>query len=239
MSAEALKLEHKGQAAWITIDRPDRGNMLDVAMLRRLAALIAEASAGAHAVVLQGAGDNFCLGRDAGARSGAKPSAMELRDRVITPILDLYAAVRSAPVPVVARVQGSAIGLGCALAAVCDITIAGTNARFRLPEMEKNLPPTLAISALLDRVGSKAVTWLVYSMEEIDARRALEIGLVSDVAPADALDAAVTRLLGTLTARSLISVRAVKEYIAHAPTTGPAVAPLAANLLAAAMSSQD
>ncbi len=233
----ALTLEQAGSISRITINRPENGNMLTLALVRDLAGLIAQAAASSHAVLLQGAGEDFCRGRDPAGGTPVGKSAMELREQLIAPILGLYEAVRAAPVPVVARVQGRATGLGCALAGICDIAVASEDATFQLPEMEKNLPPTLAISALLDRVGKKAVTWLVYSTATIGAKRALELGIVSDVVAAERLDAAVDNLTRFLASRTLVSVRAVKEYIAYAPESGPSVASMAGNLLAVALAS--
>jgi enoyl-CoA hydratase len=89
---------------------------------------------------------------------------------------NLYGAFRNAKVPIIAVVQGRAVGLGCALAALCDITIASDRARFQLPEMSHRIMPTIAMSALVDRVPRKAATYLVYSTQEIDAQKALTLG---------------------------------------------------------------
>ena len=110
-------------------------------------------------------------------------------------IFNLYGAFRNAKVPIIAVVQGRAVGLGCALAALCDITIASDRARFQLPEMSHRIMPTIAMSALVDRVPRKAATYLVYSTQEIDAQKALTFGLVSNVVPATELDAAVANLV--------------------------------------------
>ena len=231
--------QQSGSITRITINRPEAGNMLTLALVRELSTLITQAAATSHAVVLQGAGADFCRGRDpaGGSPAGLKP--MELRERMIAPILGIYDAIRNAPVPVIARVQGRATGLGCALASVCDISVASDDAQFSLPEMEKSLPPTLAMSALLDRVGKKAVTWLVCSTESIGAQRALDIGIVSEVVAAAQLDAAIDKLCATMSSRTLVSVRAVKEYVAFAPDSGAAMTSMAANLLAAALASND
>lgn len=232
-----LILEQTGSISRITINRPANGNMLTLALVSELAGMIAKAAALSHAVLVAGAGADFCRGRDPTGGMPAGKSPMELRNLLIAPILGLYDAIRNAPVPVIARVQGRATGLGCAIAGVCDIAVASEDAIFQLPEMEKNLPPTLAMSALLDRVGKKAVTWLVCSTDAIGAKRALDLGIVSEVVSAAQLDAALDKLTNTLASRTLVSVRAVKEYIAYAPENGPAVASMAGNLLAAALAS--
>jgi enoyl-CoA hydratase len=107
------------------------------------------------------------------------------------------------------------------MATACDVTIAADNATFKLPEMAHNLPPTLAISALMPKVPRKALTWMVYTMPEIDAQTALQLGIVSAVVPAARLDAAVDEALKTMTARSAASLVAVKDYMRSAPMMEP------------------
>jgi enoyl-CoA hydratase/carnithine racemase len=163
---------------------------------------------------------------------------MAMRANVCEPILQIYDAIAEAPQPVVCAVQGIAHGFGCAMATACDITIAADNARFKLPEMEKDLPPSLAISAMLARVPRKAITWMVYSMEEIDAATAQQLGIVSHVVPGGELDAAVSKLLATMTARSPAALVAVKDYLRSAEHMDPRGArDFAGNLLATVLSS--
>src|SRR5712671_2717551 len=183
----SIKSSRDGAVATITIDRPAEGNLLTVEMLRDLStAFRAAGTSDAKAIVLRGTGADFCRGRGPGAPS---PTAMKMRANVCEPILDVYDAIAGTRQPVVAVVQGAAHGFGSAMAGASDLTIAHDTARFRLPEMEKDLPPTLAISALMPRVPRKALTWMVYSMEELDARTALQLGIVSKVAPSAQVEA--------------------------------------------------
>jgi enoyl-CoA hydratase len=161
-----------------------------------------------------------------------------MRANVLEPILECYDAIAQAPQPVVAVVQGAAHGFGCAMAGACDMTIAADKARFKLPEMEKNLPPTLAISALMARVPRKALTWMVYALEEVDAQTALQLGIVSAVVPAAELERAVAKLLGTMAARSSEALIAVKDFFRTAPFMEPrGVSAYAGTLLASVLSS--
>ena len=162
-------------------------------------------------ILFKGAGNDFCLGREAMGQSGPVLEAYGVRDRSET-IFNLYGAFRNAKVPIVGLVQGRAVGLGCALAALCDITIASDTARFQLPEMSHRIMPTIAMSALVDRVPRKAATYLVYSTQEIDAHKALTFGLVSNVVPAGELDAAVASLVEHFKKTPLAALLAVKEY---------------------------
>jgi enoyl-CoA hydratase/carnithine racemase len=163
---------------------------------------------------------------------------MALRDNLLLPIMDLYDAIKSSKIPVIAVVQGQALGLGCAIAGVCDLTIADESALFQLPEMQYHLPPTLAISAIVDKIGKKSTAWMAYSLDKMDAYRAREMGLINSVVPVGKLDAELERLLDTLTQRDLMAVKAVKEYLHVAPESGTAVRSMASNLLALALSTQ-
>ena len=225
-----------GAVATVTFDNAAQGNLLTVEDLRELAAAIRAAGAtDAKVIVLRSAGADFCRGRAPGAPS---PTAMKMRANVCEPILDVYDAIAGIRQPVVARVQGAALGFGAAMAGACDLTIAADNARFQLPEMQRDLPPTLAISALMARVPRKALTHLVYSMEEIDAATALQLGVVSQVVPLADLDGALAKLLATMTARSPEALVAVKDFFRAAPYMDPrGTADYAGNLLAAVLSS--
>jgi enoyl-CoA hydratase/carnithine racemase len=221
MMSDLIRMSRDGAVTTITIDRPTDGNVLTLDMLRTLAATIkSTAASDAKVIVLRSTGADFCRGRD--PKGGpANPTALVLRDQVLQPILDVYAALNDAPQPVVGAVQGAAFGFGCAMATACDVTIAADNATFKLPEMTHNLPPTLAISALMPKVPRKALAWMVYAMPEIDAQAALQLGIVSAVVPLANLDAAVAETLKTMTARSPAALGAVKEYLRTAPMMEP------------------
>jgi enoyl-CoA hydratase/carnithine racemase len=207
--------------AKITIDRPAEGNVLTLDMLRALTAEIRAAGASdAKIIALGSTGSDFCRGRD--PKGGPQnPTALVMRDQTLQPILDVYDALNGVPQPVVCAVQGAALGFGCAMATACDITIAAEGAVFRLPEMTHNLPPTLAISALMAKVPRKAIAWMVYTMAEIDAKTALALGMVSAVVPRERLDETVAATLATMTARSSAALIAVKDYLRNAPMMEP------------------
>ena len=238
MNSNVIQTRREGELAIITIDRAAEGNMLAVEMLGELSAAFRNlGGTDAKVLVLRSSGADFCRGREAkGARPA--PTALAVRASVIAPLLDVYDAVANTPQPVVCAVQGRALGFGCALATACDITIAADNARFQLPEMEKNLPPTLAISAMMARVHRKALTWMVYSMEELDARTALELGIVSKIVAPDRLDASIAEITSLLAARSREALVAVKDYMRSAPMMeSRGAADYAGNLLCAVLSS--
>jgi len=231
-------------AAWrIELNRPDCGNLVTPDMVAALAEGFANLPADAKVIVLSGKGADFCKGRDPAAApetgSGGKlPSALQIRDRVGNPVVGLYTLIKEAPVPVVAVVQGAAHGFGAALTGCCDIALAAESARFRLPEMTKGLPPTLALAAL-DRVAAKGVGYLVYSTAEVDARTAQAMGLVSLAVPDGQLQAEAGKLVATISGQPLDAVRAVKEFLRFAPQMEPrGRADFAASVIAGVLSSR-
>ena len=209
--AEPILREKEGDVTTIILNRPEAGNRQTDTSWAEVTKILDAAAQDSRAILFKGAGDDFCLGREAMGQPGPVLEAYGVRDRSET-IFNLYGAFRNAKVPIIGIVQGRAVGLGCALAALCDITIASDRARFQLPEMSHRIMPTIAMSALVDRLPRKAATYLVYSTQEIDAQKALMFGLVSNVVPASELDATVAALVEHFKKTPLAALLAVKEY---------------------------
>jgi enoyl-CoA hydratase/carnithine racemase len=200
----------------ITLNRPDRGNSADDAMAIELTRLIKEAPETTACIVLRGAGADFCLGRaQSGPPPGGPGNAFAVRG-FFESVFNCYGAIRNSPIPVIAVVQGRALGFGCAIAAVADITIASDAATFQVPEMAHSILPTMVMSSFVDRIPRKAFTYLVYSTATISAERALNFGIVSDVVAAGKLEEAVTQVTAAILKAPLPAVRGVKEYARHA-----------------------
>jgi enoyl-CoA hydratase/carnithine racemase len=193
--ADHILTARKGPVLEITLNRPEIGNAASDAMAIELAKVLLSAGESSEIVVLRGAGDDFCVGRETmGKRPPGPPlEALELRRRNDV-VFNCYGAFRRCEVPVIGAVKGRAFGFGCAIAAVCDITLAADTARFQVPEMAHNIMPTMVMSALVDRVPRKALTYLVWSTAIVTPARAREAGIVSEVFPAAELDGAVEAL---------------------------------------------
>jgi 1,4-dihydroxy-2-naphthoyl-CoA synthase len=239
-----ITLDIKEQVAHIVINRPQDGNKLDMAMIHELMGHFTAlgSSADIKVIHLSGQGRDFSNGRLVPPASpGVAPahkSALELRSQVTDPILSLYATIRRSPIPIVSSIRGVAHGLGCAVAVLCDLTLASDQARFSLPEMRSNIPPTLAISAVMHTVSPKALAHLIYSSDEISASQALSLGMVSAVYPDAQFDQEVQAYLQTLCTRPREALCAVKEYLLLAPSLDhESAARYASNLLASVMSS--
>ena len=193
--ANEILTARKGPVLEITLNRPQIGNAASDAMAVELTRLLLGAGETSELVVLRGAGEDFCVGRETmGKRPpGAQPEALELRRRNDV-VFNCYGAFRRCEIPVIGVVKGRAFGFGCAIAAVCDITLAADTATFQVPEMAHNIMPTMVMSALVDRVPRKALTYLVWSTAIVSPERAREAGIVSEVHPAAGIDAAVEAL---------------------------------------------
>jgi enoyl-CoA hydratase len=221
--ADAVLKEKDGDITVITLNRPDDGNRQTDEVWAQVTEMFNAASKDSRAVVFKGAGADFCLGRAAMGAPGPVQEAYAVRNRAET-IFDLYGSFRNCKAPIVGVVQGRAAGLGCALAALCDITVASDEARFSFPEMAHKIMPTIAFSALVDRLSRKAATYMIYSTEEVDAQTALAYGLVSSVAPASELDARVAKLVAQFKKCPLPAMLAAKEYAKTAFEMSPQAA---------------
>jgi len=209
--ANPVFIDKIGDITTITLNRPEAGNRQTDATWAQVTQMFDDAAKESRAIVFKGAGEDFCLGREAMGQPAPVLEAYTVRDRSET-IFNLYGAFRNAKVPIIGVVQGRAVGLGCALAALCDITIASDKARFQFPETAHRIMPTIAFSALVDRMPRKAATFMIYSAQEIDAHKALTFGIVSDVVAQVELQAGVNRLVEHLKSMPMPAVLAVKEY---------------------------
>ena len=207
-----------GNLLTVTLNRPEQGNGLNDTGIAQLAALLQGAAARARLVLLKAAGGDFCVGRIAPRGATApKLEALQVR-RGRDVVFNCYAAFRESPVPVIAAVQGRALGFGCAIAACADITIAAADAIFQMPEFGENIMPTIAMSALLGKVTQKQLMYIAYSTAQLSAERAERLGLVSEVAAANGLDAAVDRIATQILKAPQPAVLAIKEYARVAPS---------------------
>jgi enoyl-CoA hydratase len=215
--SDDILTKQDGPVLRITLNQPERGNAVTDEMVARLTGLINDAPKTSDIVVLRGAGKDFCVGRAGmGSRPTVEPTAFARRN-FSDIVFDAYGALRNSAIPVIGVVQGGAHGFGCAVAAACDVTIASDKATFSVPEMAHQIMPTMVMSSFVDRVPRKAMAYLVYSMFEVSAERALSYGIVSDVVPAAQLDTTVEKLVANMLKAPRISLTAAKEYVRSAP----------------------
>jgi enoyl-CoA hydratase/carnithine racemase len=240
MTSPHVAIRRNGPLVDVVLDHPENGNLIDAPMSETIIECITTLDDDVKLVRILASGPDFCKGRlSPMPPKDAKPSAETLRRVVAAPPLALYDALKAARVPVVSAVRGNALGVGCALAGVCDIALASDDAVFQIPEMERDIPPTLVMSALIGRVPLKTVAHMVLSRVRLSASEALHAGLVSRVVPAANLDAEADALADTLLGCSAVTLRAVKQFLHLAPEM-PAngASGFAAHLAATALSAR-
>lgn len=188
--------------ATVTLDREARRNALAPRTVEELMHALAEAEADpeVRVVVLTGAGEKaFCAGGDlAGGMTDGFLAGHEGR-RAFGRLL---VQMRRLETPLVARVNGHALGGGLGLVAACDLAVAVEEARFGTPEIDLGLFPWMIAAVLYRTVPPKVVNELVFTGEKIDAARAREVGLVNRVVPRAGLDDAVATLAGKVASKS-------------------------------------
>ena len=222
----ALRIERDGDVLRVTIAKPDRRNAFDAALIAELTEAFAEVG-DARAVVLAGDGPSFCAGADVEWQR----SSVDLSyDENVADAMRLYAmleAIDSCPAPVVARVQGFALGGGSGLVACVDVAIAAQDAVFGFTEVRLGIIPAVISPFVLPRIGPGAARRYFVTGERFDVETALRIGLVHEIA--EDLDAAVERAVGQLLAAGPEAVRAAKRLVRERPF-GEATAHIAAAL---------
>jgi len=204
-----VDVELEGTVARIFLNRPEKANALNSAMLLALAdAVHSVEPSGPRVVVIAGRGRNFCGGADAAELKALAPATA---GAFVEKIHQVCKAIRALPVPVVARLHGAVIGAGLEIAAACDLRVAAEGTKFSMPEVKLGIPSVVEAALLPRLMGSGRAAWLVLTGEPIDARRALEWGLVEEVASDADLEA--QRLVQTLLAASPKALREQKRLL--------------------------
>jgi enoyl-CoA hydratase/carnithine racemase len=186
-----IKLELQGPIAVVTIDRPQRRNALGSELMAQLGSALASAERdnNVRSIVLTGTSPAFCAGSDLKELAGLSIAEMCHHESVTAAFAR---AIGYRAKPVVAAVEGYALGGGFILAASCDIVVSASNARWHLPEAPNGWLPPWGLMALIARVGPVRARRLTWGAKPIDAVEAERIGLVDDLAePGTALTHAI------------------------------------------------
>ncbi|MGH3329654.1 MAG: enoyl-CoA hydratase-related protein [Streptomycetales bacterium] len=197
MSYECVLIERSGDYVKITMNRPERRNALSLQHMKELhAAFVEVGESDALGIVLAGSGPVFSAGHDFGDVAGSDVSAVR---RLLQTCTDLMTAMQQVPQPVVARVHGLATAAGCQLVASADLAVAAESAGFAAPGGRGGWFCHTPMVAIARNVGRKRAVEMALSGDVIDARTALDWGLVNAVAPDAQLDVAVQDLLDRVT----------------------------------------
>ena len=208
-----VNCELKDKIAVITINRPEALNALNSQVLDDLGAAFDSIDVNVvRAVVLTGAGDkSFVAGADIGEMSTLTKAEGEAFGKKGN---DVFRKIEEFPLPVIAAVNGFALGGGCEISMSCDIRICSENAMFGQPEVGLGITPGFGGTQRLARlIGAGMAKQLIYTARNIKADEAYRIGLVNDVYPQEELLAAAEKMASQIAANAPIAVRACKKAI--------------------------
>ncbi|KAB1191110.1 MULTISPECIES: enoyl-CoA hydratase/isomerase family protein [Haloferax] len=210
-----MRIEDETGVRTVTFDRPEVKNAFTADVAREFsAALEAVTAESFDAVVVTGDGDAFSAGGDIEAMANRDETAREAYQRVRGTLGRVAEAILTAPVPVVARVNGDAVGAGISIVAACDFAYTVPEARFAASFVNVGLVPDAGATVTLpELVGLRAAKELAFTGNLISAERAFELGLVNEVVAPDELDTVVDEMVETLASRPTETLALAKEAI--------------------------
>ena len=217
----ALRVEWDGDVLRVTLARPERRNAFDAALIAELAEAFVDVGR-ARAVLLAGDGPSFSAGADVEWMRASAELSYEENLADATALRRMLEAIDRCPAPVVARVQGHALGGGCGLVACSDVVVAAEDAVFAFSEVKLGIVPAVISPFALAKIGPGAARRYFVTGERFDAAKALRIGLVHEVA--HDLDASVDRVLRELRTAGPRAARAAQRLVLDAPLDGPETA---------------
>mgnify|MGYP003449299766 FL=1 len=205
-----LKQQDARDVVTLTLNRPQAYNALSEAMLEALQAALdaVMTDATARLVVIAAAGKAFCAGHD--LKEMRTAPSLDYYERLFAQCGRMMMTIQKLPVPVIARVQGTATAAGCQLVAMCDLAVASSDARFAVSGVNLGLFCSTPSVALSRNLGRKAAFEMLVTGDFISAEEAKAKGLVNRVAAPDALDAEVERLVASIVAKPSVAIAAGK-----------------------------
>jgi len=206
----ALRVERDGDVLRVTLARPERRNAFDAALIAELGAAFADVG-DARVVVLAGDGPSFCAGADVEWQRSSIDLTYEENVEDYRRLYRMLESIFRCPAPVVARVQGYALGGGSGLTACCDIAVAGEDAVFGFSEVRLGIIPAVISPMVLAKIGPAAARRYFLTGERFDAPTAFRIGLVDEVAAG--LDEAVDGIVSAILSGGPTAVREAKRLV--------------------------
>jgi enoyl-CoA hydratase/carnithine racemase len=218
--ADVVWVERDGAVLRVTLARPERRNAFDARLIEELAAAFVDVGR-SRAVVLAGEGASFCAGADVDWMRSSVGLSFDENVADANAMRSMFEAIDRCPTPVVARVQGHALGGGAGLVAASDIAISARDAVFAFSEVKLGIVPAVISPFVLAKIGAAHARRYFVTGERFDAEAALRIGLVSEVA--DDLDAAVELAVAELLSAGPLAARWAKRLVRERPD-GPETA---------------
>src|SRR3954469_10599705 len=207
----------EGHVALITLNRPEKRNALNDELVGGLKEVLRDADAReeVRAVLLTGAGADFCSGADLSALRKISEGTVSDNLEDARSLMELYALIRRVRVPVVAAVRGRALAGGCGLATACDIVLASASARFGYTEVKIGFVPAMVMAILRRNVSEKRAFELITRGMEISAEEAAALGLINQVFDDEKFETEVETYLAGFEKLSLSALMLSKRLLYH------------------------
>lgn len=204
-----------GSIARITLNRPEKRNALNEALVSGIKAALRQAHSvdALRVVVINGAGQDFCSGADLESLRKISDASVSENVEDARSLMELFALIRKVSVPVVAVVRGRALAGGCGLASACDLVLAASSARFGYPEVKIGFVPAMVLAILKRNVSEKRAFELLTRGAEISAQEAQEIGLVNQVFTDETFDDQVNAYVSVFEKLSKSAVALTKTLL--------------------------
>jgi methylglutaconyl-CoA hydratase len=210
------------RVARITLARPEAKNAFDAALIAQLSAAVDAIPADARCVILASEGDTFCAGADLAWLRSMAGYTMEENRADSRALALLFARLDALPMPIVARVQGAAIGGGAGLVAVADIAVAAEEAVFAFTEVRLGILPAVISPYVVRKVGLSFATAAFTTGIRFDSHRAFDTGLIHSVVDAGQLDPEIGRFVDAIISGGPAAVNAAKKLVRDVAGRSPA-----------------
>ena len=212
---QAVLLAIADGIARITLNRPDKRNALNAELIAALKTALRHAGedADVRAIILTGAGTDFCSGADLAALQNISTASVEENLEDARSLMELFTLIRSVRPPVIAAVKGRALAGGCGLATACDMVLAARSSRFGYPEVKIGFVPAMVMAILRRNVSEKRAFEMVALGADIDAAEAVSIGLVNRIVDDEAFDDEVDAFVQGFMRTSSSAVALTKQLL--------------------------
>ena len=212
---DEVLIEDRGAIRFLTLNRPEKRNALNDALVEALKTALRDSDENEdlRAVVIRGAGKDFCSGADLSALQKIAGASYEDNLEDAHNLAELFAMPRKMSIPVIAAVHGRALAGGCGLATACDLVLATETSRFGYPEVKIGFVPAIVTAFLRRNIGEKQAFELVTQGFEFTAQQALELGLVNRIFTESEFDSEVEKYCSVYEKLSRTAVSLTKDLL--------------------------
>ncbi len=215
MPEAMLRIEQTASVLRLTLNRPDQRNALSRDLVDALHSALDSAAPDVRVIVLTGEGSAFSAGADLASLQAMQTATAEENLDDSRALSDLFQTIRTHRCPVIARVNGAAIGGGCGLVAACDLAVCADDAKLGFPEVRLGFVPAIVLPFVVRKVGEGRARELLLLGGRFTAEQALTAGFVTRVVPSDRLDEVVDKMAVELVTKTSATALSLTKQLFH------------------------